>query len=313
METGKRKVGIIGAGAVGATYAFALLQSGLAREIILLDVNRERAEGEAMDLRHGLPLALPARIRAGDYPDIADADLVVITAGVAQKPGETRLELVHRNAEIFEAICSQLSSLNPEGILLIVTNPVDVMTELTLRFTGLPSRRVIGSGTVLDSARFRYVLGRTFQVDPRNVHAYVVGEHGDSEVLLWSLATIAGVPVEKYAAGRKSDFSPEAITTEVKRAAYEVIQRKGATSAAVALAMLRISEAILRDQNSILCVSSHLENYLGLSDVCLSVPCIVNRQGVREWVEIAPSEAECRALARSAGVLQEILEQVAAA
>ncbi len=313
METGKRKIGIVGAGAVGATYAFALLQSGVAREIVLLDIDRGRAEGEAMDLSHGLPLAQPTQIRAGEYPDIADADLVVITAGVAQKPGESRLDLVHRNAEIFKGICSELASLNPEGILLIVTNPVDVMTELTLRFTGLPSRRVIGSGTVLDSARFRYALGRTFQVDPRNVHAYVVGEHGDSEVLLWSLATISGVPVEKYACGREADFSPEAITTEVKRAAYEVIQRKGATSTAVALAMLRISEAVLRDQNSILCVSSRLEDYLGLSDVCLSVPCVVNRQGIRELIPIDPDAGECKALARSAGVLRDILEKVAAA
>ncbi|MFB3813306.1 MAG: L-lactate dehydrogenase [Terriglobales bacterium] len=307
------RVAIVGTGAVGSTFAYALLLSGLAPEIVLIDINRARAEGESMDLNHALPFAHPTRIWAGDYPDCAGAAVTVIAAGVAQKPGETRLDLVKRNAEVFRSIIPQIAKHNPDGVLLIATNPVDVLTYVSWKFSGLPEQHVIGSGTILDTARFRYLLGQHFGVDPRSVHAYIIGEHGDSEVPVWSLANIAGMrlPVYAAAAGIARD---EAAMDEVFRctrdAAYEIIRRKGATYYAVATGLMRIVEAILRDQRTVLSVSSVIHDYLGIDDVCLSLPTVVHRDGIERVLRLALAPGEADALRRSAAVLRRTIDEL---
>jgi L-lactate dehydrogenase len=307
------RIAIVGAGNVGSTFAYALLLSGLASEIVLIDVNRSRAEGEAMDLNHAEPFAHPTTIWAGDYPDCAGAAVTVVAAGTAQKPGETRLDLLQRNADIFAQIVPQVAHHNPEGILVIATNPVDVLTWASLKLSGLPPQRVFGSGTILDTARFRYLLGEHFGVDSRSVHASIIGEHGDSEVPVWSLATIGGMHLRDFAAAQGVPYDQacmDRIFQQTRDAAYEIISRKGATYYAVAAGLMRIVEAILRNQRTVLSVSSLVENYYGISDVCLSLPTVVNRSGIAHVLRVTLSEEEQSGLRHSAEVLKKTISQL---
>ncbi len=310
MTQQANRVAIVGSGNVGSTFAYALLLSGLASEIVLIDINRARAEGEAMDLNHTEPFAKPTRIWAGDYPDCTGAAVTVIAAGVGQKPGETRIELVKRNAAVFAQIIPQVARNNPQGIILVATNPVDVLTYATLRLSGLPARRVIGSGTILDTARFRHLLSKHFGVDPRSVHAYIVGEHGDSEVPVWSLANIAGMQLSAFAQANDIPMDRERmqeIFTSTRDAAYAIIQLKGATYYAVAAGLMRIVEAILRDQSTVLSVSSLLDGYYGLSDVCLSLPTVIDRSGIERVLRLELSVEEIAGLRHSADVLKGVI------
>ena len=307
------RVAVIGLGHVGATLGYALLFSGLASEIVLIDKNHAKAEGEAMDLNHAVPFAHPTRIWAGDYADCAGAAVVVVAAGVGQKPGDTRLDLLQRNADIFAQIVPRIVEHNRDCILLIATNPVDVLTHVSLQMSGLPPHRVIGSGTILDTARFRYLLSQHFGVDPRSVHAYIIGEHGDSEVPVWSLANIAGMRLEDFCAaqGRTCDWNElHTIFEQTRDAAYHIIARKQATYYAVAAGLMRIVEAILRDQNTVLSVSSLLSGEYGISDICLSLPSIVNRQGIEKVLHLQLSGEEVRKLQESAQVLKATLERL---
>lgn len=312
-KTGKGRVVIIGAGSVGATYAFQLMNSGLVSEICIIDLDKKRTEGEVMDLNHGASFVPPVRIWAGDYEDCQGADLIVITAGARQKPGETRLQLVEANYRIYQDMIPRITHYTRDAILLIVTNPVDVMTYIAHKISGLPHNQVLGSGTVLDTSRFRFLLSQHCGIDPRNVHAYIVGEHGDSEVAVWSLANIAGMRLAEYCPScqRHCEFTVrEELLQQVKSAAYEIIERKGATYYAVALAMQEITEAILRDQRSVLTVSCFLENYFEISDICLSVPAVVDRSGVQRVfpLELAPQEQ--KQLLDSAKVIREIINKL---
>jgi len=313
LEPRPHKVAIVGAGKVGSTFAYALLLNGLVGQIVLIDVDRRRAEGEAMDLNHTVPLSHSVRIWAGDYPDTAGADVVVVSAGVAQRPGETRLDLVKRNAAIFGDVIPRVVEHNKSAILLIATNPVDVLSYVAWKASGFPSERVIGSGTVLDTARLRYLLAEHLRVDPRNVHAHVVGEHGDSEVPVWSLANVAGMQLHDYCVRHKCELGAEVrdrIARQTRDAAYEIIQRKGATYYAVAVGLLRIVESILRDQHSVLSVSSLVPACYDVGDVYLSLPAVIGRAGVERVLHLELSEAEARALHRSAGVVREVLDEL---
>ncbi len=302
------RVVIIGAGHVGATCAYALLLGGLASELVLIDADHRRAEGEAMDLMHAVPFGDPVRIWAGDYADISSAAVVVITAGANQRPGETRLQLLARNAAILGDIVPRVVASNPDVMLVVTTNPVDVLTWAAVRQSGLPAQRVIGSGTILDTARFRALLSRHFGIDPRSVHAYIIGEHGDTEVPVWSLATIGGMHLNEYqaATGQLLDEAGrQAIFDDTRRAAYHIIERKGATYYAVAAGIERIVQAILRDESSVLTVASVINGPYGLEDVCLSLPTIVNRTGIARVLYPPLSPEELAALHRSAEVLKK--------
>jgi L-lactate dehydrogenase len=282
-------------------------------EIVLVDLNRQRAEGEAMDLNHAAPLSNPVRVWAGDYADLAGADVVVVAAGTAQRPGETRLDLVKRNAAIFRDIIPRIATPNPTGILLIATNPVDVLSYVAWKASGFPSRRVIGSGTILDTARFRYLLGEQLAMDPRSVHAYIIGEHGDSEVPVWSLANVAGMRLSEFCSREKLKLRPEdreRIFQQTRDAAYEIIQRKGATYYAVAVGLLRIVESILRDQHTVFSVSSLVPGYYGIEDVYLSLPAVIGQGGVERVLHLPLSEQETAALRQSAAVLRGVLDEV---
>jgi L-lactate dehydrogenase len=307
------RVAVVGMGNVGATFAYALLLRGLAAEIVLIDLNHAKAEGEAMDLNHTQPFAYPARIWAGDYRDCAGATVTVVTAGAAQHHGETRLDLVKRNANIFAHIIPEVAGNNPNGMILIATNPVDVLTYLSLKLSGLSPKRVFGSGTILDTARFRHLLSEYFSVDPRSVHAQIIGEHGDSEVPVWSLANVAGMRLPEFAraAGVPCDQSQmDEIFKQTRDAAYHIIQRKGATYYAVAAGLMRIVEAILRDQHTILSVSSLVTNYYGINDLCLSLPTIVSRSGIEKVLHLELSDDEEKGLGHSAEVLKETIRSV---
>lgn len=311
---GRNKVGVVGTGMVGASFAYALMQRSLANEMVLIDANRGRAEAEAMDLNHGLPFVRPMRITVGDYADLAGAAITVVTAGAAQKPGETRLQLLERNASIFRQIIPEIVKHNPEGIILIASNPVDLMTHLSVQISGLPATRVFGSGTILDTARFRYLLGEHYTVDPRSVHAYIVGEHGDSELGLWSLANIAGVRLRdfKSTTGKGYDEAAlEEIFKQTRDAAYAIIERKGATYYAIGLGLLTIVEAILRDQHTVLTVSSLMSGQYGVSDICISLPTIVGAGGVEEVLNLSMSAEEEAAFQHSAATLAERYKQIA--
>jgi L-lactate dehydrogenase len=306
----ERKVAIVGTGQVGSTFAFALMISGLATTIVLIDQATERAEGHVMDLNHGLSFVQPSTIYVGDYSHCKDASIVVVTAGASQKPGETRLDLVRRNADIFKDIIPQIAKYNPR-ILLIVSNPVDVLTYVALKVSGYPMNRVIGSGTALDTARFRYLLSRRFEVDPRNVHAYIIGEHGDSEVPVWSQVNIGGVSFGEYSRVCQKDCPQderEDIFNQVKNAAYEIIKKKGATSFAIGLALVRIVGSILRNENSVLTVSTLVDSYYGVSDVCLSVPVILSQHGVSNVLTIGLDPSEINKLQASANVLKNVIK-----
>ena len=307
------RIAIVGAGSVGSTLHYTLQLNGLASEIVLIDANHARAEGEAMDLNHSVPLSSPARIWAGDYADCAGAALTVITAGAAQKPGETRLDLLQRNAEILKSIVSEIMKNNPTGIMLVASNPVDLLTQIALHYSGLPASRVIGSGTILDTARFRYLLSSYFGVDARSVHAYIIGEHGDSEVPVWSLANIGGMRLDEFCQAnqfecRQADL--DEIFNKTRQAAYEIIERKGATYYAIATGLLRITESIIRDQSTVLSISSLLDDYLGISGVCLSVPAVINRAGIERLIRLNLNDAELTGLKKSANMLRENMNQL---
>jgi L-lactate dehydrogenase len=307
------RVAVIGAGFVGTTFAYTLLQSGLASEIVLIDANQAKAEGEAIDLNHAMQLSQPTRIWAGGYEDCSGAAITVITAGSAQKPGETRLDLVQRNFSIFQKIIPEVVRNNPNGILLIATNPVDVLSYASWKLSGLPAERVIGSGTVLDTARFRYLISQKAGVDPRSVHAYIIGEHGDSEVPVWSLANIAGMPLKVFCDFNCTDLSDKVldnIYTETRDAAARIIQLKGATYYAIANGLLKIVEAILRDQNTVLSVSTLIEDYYDIHNRYLSLPCVIGRNGVKHFLRLNLNQKETEGLQNSARVLGGIIEQL---
>jgi L-lactate dehydrogenase len=307
MKDGPVKVAIVGAGHVGSTFAYALLLSGLASEIILVDANHAKAEGEAMDLNHTVPFAHPTRIWAGDFADCAGAAVTVLAAGTAQKPGQSRLDCIQANAQIWRDIVPQIASHNPGGILLVATNPVDVLTYAARKISGLPPARVLGSGTILDTARFRFLLSQHFGVDARSVHAYIIGEHGDSEVPVWSLANIAGMRLPDYCRANGLVYDEAAmqkIFESTRDAAYQIIERKGATYYAVAAGLLRITQSILRHENTVLSLSSLVENYCGISDVCLSLPTVIDRGGVRQVLRLSLDEVETDRLRHSAGILR---------
>lgn len=306
-----QKCAVIGCGYVGATTAFSLMQSGLFSEMVLLDVNQKKAEGEAMDLTHGLPFLSPMQIYAGDYSDLRDAALIIITAGANQKPGETRTDLVHRNADIFRSIVSQIVRYTRDAILLVVTNPVDVLTYVTLKLSGYPASRVIGSGTVLDTARLKNLVGKQLGVDSRNVHTFIIGEHGDSELAVWSSANVSGIDLRHFCdicatcPGQMSGL--QATFDEVRDSAYRIIEAKGATYYAIALAVTRIAASIVRDEDSVLPVSTLVDGHYGLSDVCLGLPAIVGQEGVREVLEIPLDADEESRLRASAEKMKSII------
>lgn len=306
------KVSVIGAGFVGAATAYTLMISGLVSEIVLMDINKDKAEGEAMDLNHGVPFIRPVKITAGDYADCEGSSIVIITAGYNQKPGETRIDLVKKNTEVFKTIIPELIKYCSDSIFLVVTNPVDILTYVTYRISGLGKEKIIGSGTVLDTARFKFLLGEHVGIDPRNVHTYILGEHGDTEVAAWSITNIAGMEMENYCrtCGTCEGKCKQEIFEEVRNAAYHIIERKGATYFAVALTVQRIVEAILRDENSILTVSSLIEDLYGLNNVCLSLPTIVNSAGIKEVLNIKLNAEETQALINSGNSLKKIINQV---
>ncbi len=307
----QRKIGIIGCGFVGAASAFALMQSGLFSEIVLIDVNREKAEGEAYDISHGIPFSKPMQIYAGSYDDLSDAGIIVITAGAAQKPGETRLDLVNKNVKIFKSIIPEITKRSFGGILLVVANPVDILTYVTLKVSGYPKNRVIGSGTVLDTARLKTALARLLDIDSRSVHAYIVGEHGDSEIAAWSSANVSGVPLDDFCVMRghyNHMQATEKIADEVKKSAYEIISKKGSTYYGIAMSVKRICEAIIRDEKSILPIATLMEGEYGIEDVVLSMPAILGREGYESKVPISLNGSETTALIESAKTLRSVLD-----
>ncbi|QNK57476.1 L-lactate dehydrogenase [Paenibacillus sp. PAMC21692] len=297
----KSKIVIIGTGAVGSTTAYTLLLRNRVDELVLIDANHNKAAGDALDMNHGMPFLGQASVWAGTYEDCAGADIIIITAGAAQKPGEPRTELLKRNVAIFDSIIEQVLPYNGDAILLIASNPVDIMSYMAYKKAGLPIQRVIGSGTLLDSARFRYLIGQKLDIDPRSVHAHIVGEHGDSELPLWSLANIAGSKLTL------SEEDREDVFVNTRDAAYQIIEAKGATYYAIALALDRICTAILSDEGAVLNVSTLLSDYHGVSDVYLGVPCIVDRSGVRQVMDITITEQERELLHKSADKLKGLI------
>jgi L-lactate dehydrogenase len=314
-EAHPTRIAVVGAGNVGATFAYALTLSGLASEIVLVDANRQRAEGEAMDLVHAVPFSKPVRIWAGEIDDCAGAAISVISAGTGQRPGEARLDLLKRNAAIFGEIVPRLAEANPDGIIVVATNPVDILAQLAQRMSGLPPSRVIGSGTILDTARFRALLAAHLGVDPRSVHAFIAGEHGDSEVPIWSSANVAGMRLSEFCAEVGIPYDQavlDGIFEQTRDAAYHIIERKGATYYAVAAGLLRITEAILRDQRTVLPVSTLIEGAYGIDGIYLSLPTVLGRHGVERVLRLSLTDAEEDGLRRSADVLRGTLESLSA-
>jgi L-lactate dehydrogenase len=304
------KVALIGTGFVGSSYAFALLNQGIAHELVLIDMNKDKADGDARDLNHGLAFASPMKIHAGDYSDCQDADLVVITAGANQKPGETRLDLVEKNIKIFNGIVDEVMASGFNGIFLVATNPVDILTYATWKFSGLPKERVIGSGTILDTARLRYLVGEHFEIDTRNIHAYIMGEHGDTEFPVWSHTTIGASHLSELIDMGNEDIQKklDEIFLNVRDAAYHIIERKGATYYGIAMGLARITRAIFNNENSILTVSSLLQGEYGQDDVYIGVPAIINREGVRKVVELPLNEKELQQFEHSSETLKKVME-----
>ena len=306
-----RKVAVVGCGFVGASIAFALMQKGLYSEMVLIDANQAKAEGEAMDLSHGLPYASAMEIYAGGYQDLADCALAIITAGANQKPGETRLDLIEKNVKILQSIVPQITATSFEGILLVVSNPVDILTYEAQRMSGYPAHRVIGSGTVLDSARLRQQLGTYLNVDSRSVHATIIGEHGDSELAVWSGVNVSGIDLEHFCQLRGQAYNQAAlqkIYEEVRDSAYEIISRKGATYYGIAMAVGRIAECIVKDEHAVLPVSTVLRGAYGLQGLALSVPSVVGKDGVQTVLEIPLSQEETKALRASAEQLKTVIK-----
>jgi L-lactate dehydrogenase len=309
-----RKVVVVGAGSVGATYCYALAQSGLADEIVLIDRNEDLVKGQVLDLVHGQPFFPTVIIRSGSPEDYKDAQLVVITAGAAQRPGETRLELLRKNAGIVGGIAEEIAASKCRGVIMVVTNPVDVLTYVALKRSGWERGRVIGSGTVLDSARFRHLLSIHCGIDVHNVHAYFLGEHGDSEFAVWSMTHVAGINIDEYCpvCGKCSDWKEHRrlIEEQVRDSAYHIINSKGSTYFAVGLALVKITASVLRRQNSVLTVSAMLTGEFGLNDVCLSVPCVVTDQGVARILASPLSKDELKSLSKSAEILRQAIDSI---
>ena len=310
MVKSKSKVAIIGSGFVGASTAFAMAMNGLVAEMVLIDVNKDKADGEAMDINHGLAFLSQMSIYSGDYSDVRDCDVIVVTAGANRKPGETRLDLARKNTLIMKEITANIMKHYNQGVILVVSNPVDVMTYMVSKWSGLPEGKVIGSGTVLDSSRFRYLLGEKLGVDVRNVHGYMIGEHGDSQLPAWSATNIAGMQFDDYCAVQNIAVDKEALVQEVKKAGAEVIKRKGATYYAIALSVNRILEALLKDQNSVLTVGTVVDGKYGLSGVVINLPCVVNKDGVVRVLDIRFTEEELASLQASAMQVKTIIDEV---
>jgi L-lactate dehydrogenase len=310
----RRKVVIVGAGAVGATYCYALAQSGLANEIVLFDKNEDLMKGQVLDLAHGQPYFPTVIIRSGTPADYSDANIVVITAGAAQKPGETRLQLLKKNAEIIGGIAEEISKNGCSGVMLVVSNPVDILTYVALKKSGWDRSRVVGSGTVLDSSRFRHLLATHCGVDVHNVHAYILGEHGDSEFAAWSMTHVAGMKMDEFCpvCNHCDDWDKERaeIEKQVRESAYHIINYKGSTQYAVGLALVKITGAILRNQSSVLTVSTYLDGEFGIEDVCLSVPCIVTNRGIAKLIESPLTPGERESLSNSARILKEAISSI---
>ena len=308
-EVNPRKAAVIGCGFVGSATAFTLMQSRLFSELVLLDVNMEKADGEAKDIAHGIPFAGQMKIYAGTYDDAADAAIIIITAGANQKPGETRLDLVQKNTAIYQSIIPEIVKRDFGGILLIVSNPVDILTYVALKLSGLPENRVLGSGTVLDTARLKYALGEHLGVDSRSVHSFIIGEHGDSEIAAWSSTNVSGIPLNDFCEMRghfNHDAAMDAIAEKVKNSAYEIISKKQATYYGIAMSVKRICECIVRNERSILPVSAMMHGEYGIEDITLSMPAIVGIGGVETHVPIALSEEEADKLVESAKKLKEV-------
>ncbi|MDR4889575.1 L-lactate dehydrogenase [Fredinandcohnia sp. QZ13] len=304
------RVALIGTGFVGSSYAFALMNQGIVNELLMIDVNEEKAKGDVLDLNHGKAFTgNPTLIKFGSYEDCKNVDLVVICAGANQKPGETRLDLVEKNLKIFKEIVENVMASGFDGIFLVATNPVDILTYATWKYSGLPKERVIGSGTILDTARFRYLLGEYFYVAPKNIHAYIIGEHGDSELPVYSSAYIGTLPIKKYMQRnetyKKEDLDD--IFIRVRDAAYEIIKSKGATYYGIAMGLARITKAIFSNENAVLTVSAHLDGQYGEENVYIGVPCVINRNGIREIMELELNEEEQQKFENSANVLKTIL------
>lgn len=313
--TNMQKCGVIGVGFVGATCAYTLAVSGLFSEMVLVDMNRKKAESEAADINHGVSFAKPCYVRAGDYADLSGCGLIIIAAGANQKPGETRTELLGRNRVILSSIIGQVMQVDRDAVLLIVSNPVDVLACMAHKLSGLPAGRVIGSGTVLDTARLKYLLGQRLGVDARNVHAFIIGEHGDSELAVWSSANISGVDLDDYC--RITGITEPStvlrqIYENVRDAAYSIIEGKGATYYGIGMAVRRIAEAIVRDEHSVLPVSSMISGHYGIEGICLGVPSIVGRGGVEAVLDIPLSDEELARLQSSARKMKELLGEVGA-
>ncbi len=310
------KTGIVGSGFVGATAAYALVMRGVGRRVVLVDQNRARAEAEADDLLHAVPFANPLEVTSGDYADLAGCKVVIVSAGVGQKPGESRRELLGRNAKVFKQVIPQVLQYAPQAVLLIATNPVDVMTHIAARYAGefgVPSSRVIGSGTTLDTARLRSLIGRHLKVDSQHIHAYVLGEHGDSEVLTWSQVTVGGIALQEFCTGREISICPEdyaAIDEKVRRAAYHIIEGKGATYYGIGSAIARITEVILQDERSLLTVCTPMEDVVGIRDVTVSLPNLVGGEGIVQTFFPHLNDAETTALHDSAKVVRSVIDEV---
>ena len=307
-----QKCAVIGSGGVGATTAFTLVQSGLFNEIVIIDANKNKAEGDALDIAHGIQFTNPVSIYSGDYKDLADAYLVIVTAGANQMPGETRIDLINKNSSIFKKIIPSITEYNKDCILLIVSNPVDILTMLALELSGFPKERVLGSGTVLDTSRLRYLLSKKLEVDSKNIHAFIIGEHGDSELAVWSNADIAGIHIEEYCKNILGfcDINLEEILNEVRNSAYQIMEKKGSTFYGVAMAVKRIAQAIIRDEYSILPVSHFLNGEYGIKNVCLGIPSLICREGVKKIIPINLNEKEKTYLTESANKLKSAYESI---
>lgn len=311
----EKKCAVIGCGFVGASIAYTYAESELFSEMVLIDANRAKAEGEALDIGHGLPFLAPMKIFAGDYADLSDAGLIVIAAGANQKPGETRLDLLSKNMRIFDSIIENIVAVNREAILLVVTNPVDLLTYHTLKKSGFPPARVIGSGTVLDTGRLKFLMGQYLSVDPRNVHAFIIGEHGDSEWPVFSSANVSGIDLYDFCRlSGMTDYRAAlyAMFEEVRDSAYKIIEGKGATYYAIAQAVMRITRSILRDENSVLPVSTLVEDHYGVRDLCLGVPAVVGRGGVKRVLDLPLDAEESAAFRRSAETIRQTLDSATA-
>ena len=313
VVTNNRKVAIVGCGFVGSATAFCLMQSGLFSEMVLIDADHDKAEGEALDIAHGIPFVGHVNIYAGGYDDIVDAAIVIVTAGANQKPDETRLDLVHKNVGIYKSIIPEIANRNYQGILLLVSNPVDILTYVACKLSNMPENRVIGSGTVLDSARLKYKLGEHLNVDSKSVHAFIIGEHGDSEIAAWSSANVSGVPLNDFCELRghfQHEESMERIAEQVKNSAYEIISKKRATYYGIAMSVKRICEAIVRNERSILPVSRMIHGEYDIEGIALSMPAVVGEDGVQTRVPISLSEEEQVKLRQSADTLAGVLKEL---